>query len=162
MLSFRSSASVWFVTLLEGNNFQCWKNINNKRVYELVREKGLYGCRKWKHQNKKIIPAKMTIPKHHSVFLSTQPLSSIFSLSREYLLSLQYKVPVNLSSLLFGGSQMTSPEEQRTGSLTNISYHCRRKFMHSHNKIQTIRVLHKCKNKQICQALSHHQSPLVL
>lgn len=54
----------------------------------------------------------MTIPKHHSVFLSTQPRSSSFSLSRGYLLSLQYKVPTNLSSLLFGGSQMTSPEEQ--------------------------------------------------
>lgn len=68
------------------------------------------GCEHWKHQNKIIIPAKITIPKHHSVFLSTQPRSSIFPLSRGYLLSLQNKVPVNLSSLLFGGSQITSPE----------------------------------------------------
>lgn len=63
----------------------------------------------WRKDN--IIPAKMTIPKHHSVFLSTQPRSNIFSLSRGYLLSLQNNVPVNLSSLLFGGSQITSPEE---------------------------------------------------
>lgn len=58
------------------------------------------------------IPAKMTIPKHHSVFLRMQPRSSIFPLSREYLLPLQFSVPVNLSSLLFGGSQMTFPETQ--------------------------------------------------
>lgn len=62
---------------------------------------------------KQLLPANMTIPKHHSVFLSTQPRRSIFSLSRGYLLPFQYNVPVNLSSLLFGGSQMTSPEEQR-------------------------------------------------
>lgn len=64
------------------------------------------------------IPANMTIPKHHSVFLRTQPRSSIFSLSRGYLLSFQSKVPVNLSSLLFGGSQMTSPEDRQMDTAT--------------------------------------------
>lgn len=53
----------------------------------------------------------MTMPKHHSVFLRTQPRRSIFSLSRENLLSFQFNVPVNLSNLLFGGSQITSPEK---------------------------------------------------
>lgn len=54
-------------------------------------------------------PAKMTRPKHHSVLRRTQPRSSMFWLLRGYLFSFQYSVPPNLSSLLLGGSQITSP-----------------------------------------------------
>lgn len=103
----------------------------------------------------------MTIPKHHSVFLSTQPLSSIFSLSRGYLLSLQYKVPVNLSSLLFGGSQMTSPEEQSTGSLTNMSHRCGKgKFI----DVYTTKCNHseECQNMSTCPRAESRRCPPLL
>lgn len=60
-------------------------------------------------------PAKMTRPKHHSVLRSTHPRSSVFWLLSGNLLSFQYRVPLNLSSLLLGGSQITSPGRREEG-----------------------------------------------
>lgn len=58
-------------------------------------------------------PANSTSPKHQSVFLSVQPLSRIFSLSREYLWPLKVSVPLKRSSRLLGDSQQTSPKPTR-------------------------------------------------
>lgn len=54
-------------------------------------------------------PANITKPKHHFVFLSMQPLSSILSLSIGCFWSSQKSVPSNLVRLLLGGSQTISP-----------------------------------------------------
>lgn len=148
-----------------GNNYQSWNIMDHQGLlYEFVTARNTErntveanGCGEWNHQNKNIIPANITIPKHHSVFLSTQPRSSIFSLSRGYLLSLQYNVPVNLSSLLFGGSQMTSPEGKERDSHNNNHY-CKEKIIdtHTYTKYPQMKKLNKTKYS------SHHQSPSVL